>query len=110
MGGRTQTLTLRTASGTDQWDIGGQWVGNTQSYLLDLLKELNIEIYPQFVDGTKCGQFGSTKIRHYDTSLPIEGLMKLYGPLEAIDIAKWISNILSAEKEVIYFFALGAAG
>lgn len=40
VGGRTLTVTLKTATGTDQWDLGGQWVGLTQPDLLNLMKEL----------------------------------------------------------------------
>ena len=27
VGGRTLTVELKTANGTDLWDLGGQWVG-----------------------------------------------------------------------------------
>lgn len=31
---------------------GGQWVGKTQPHVLDLLRELNIGIYEQYVGGS----------------------------------------------------------
>ena len=27
VGGRTKTVSLKSRDGTDQWDVGGQWVG-----------------------------------------------------------------------------------
>ncbi|KAG9300478.1 hypothetical protein G9A89_010104 [Geosiphon pyriformis] len=34
-------------------DMGAQWVGKTQTHILDLLKEFNVETYEQYNQGTK---------------------------------------------------------
>jgi phytoene dehydrogenase-like protein len=72
VGGRTMTIDLKTANGTDRWDIGGQWVGSTQKHVIKLLKELKLSTYQQYSTGTKLAQVGSTAIRPY-TSTPPSG-------------------------------------
>ncbi|XP_059142720.1 probable flavin-containing monoamine oxidase A [Physella acuta] len=70
VGGRTQTVPLKSSTGTDLWDIGGQWVGRCQPHILNLLKELGIDTYPQYIKGTKHQQLGETKIRSYTSNIP----------------------------------------
>lgn len=53
VGGRTQTISLKSANGTSRWDIGGQWCGESQKNLLALLNELNVETYRQYDTGKK---------------------------------------------------------
>lgn len=50
--------------------FSGQWVGRTQTHILDLVKELDLEMYDQYTDGTKWMQIGSSKKRKYTSSLP----------------------------------------
>ena len=94
VGGRTLTVNLKTANGTDQWDLGGkswlkseyltyecrlsgQWVGITQSDLLNLMQELNVEYYPQYTSGKKLAQIGGVKIRPYNATLPSSNELRL---------------------------------
>ncbi|XP_060924547.1 amine oxidase [flavin-containing] A [Limanda limanda] len=72
VGGRTLTMDLPAANGVDRWDLGGQWVGSTQTHLLELMKELGLETYPQFNTGRKVHHMGGPggKIRTYKTSIP----------------------------------------
>ncbi|KAK2818928.1 hypothetical protein Q5P01_024489 [Channa striata] len=72
VGGRTVTSEIPAANGVDRWDFGGQWVGSTQFHLLELIKELGLETYPQFNTGKKVHHMGkpNAKVRHYRTSLP----------------------------------------
>ncbi|KAF7700791.1 hypothetical protein HF521_001956 [Silurus meridionalis] len=55
VGGRTLTLSLPASNGRDSWDMGGQWVGSTQTHVMDLIQELGLEVYPQFTEGKKIG-------------------------------------------------------
>lgn len=71
---------------TDKWDIGGldfahmlvrlkkkfsgQWVGSSQRHMLELIKELGVEMYEQFSDGTKWMQLGKQAPRKYTSDLP----------------------------------------
>jgi hypothetical protein len=43
----------------------GQWIGTTQTHILQLMKELNVDQYPQHIKGTKLAQIGGTKIRPF---------------------------------------------
>ncbi|XP_026030095.1 probable flavin-containing monoamine oxidase A [Astatotilapia calliptera] len=72
VGGRTVTAKLPAASGVDCWDLGGQWVGSTQTHVLKLIKELGLEVYPQFNMGRKVHHMGgpTSKVRTYKTSIP----------------------------------------
>lgn len=101
VGGRTCTITLRSSKGTDQWDIGGQWVGLTQLQVLDLLKELKIEIYPQYTAGKKLAQIGSEKIRYYTGTLPIKDFLTFqYSPLELLDFAIFMTKMEKMAKQL----------
>uniref|UniRef100_A0A1I7Y036 Amine oxidase n=1 Tax=Steinernema glaseri TaxID=37863 RepID=A0A1I7Y036_9BILA len=89
VGGRTCTVDLRAANGkTDRWDLGAQWVGNSQKYILRLLRELQIDTYRQYDEGTKWLQAGSTAIRPFDTQKWSLSFLKQYSLLEACDAAK----------------------
>ncbi|RVE65533.1 hypothetical protein OJAV_G00117830 [Oryzias javanicus] len=48
VGGRTVSFEIPAADGADRWDFGGQWVGRTQKHVLELIKELGLEVYPHF--------------------------------------------------------------
>ncbi|KAK5900605.1 hypothetical protein CgunFtcFv8_025552 [Champsocephalus gunnari] len=56
--GRTVSTEIPAASGVDRWDFGGQWVGSTQTHILELIKELGLETYPQFSIGKKVHHMG----------------------------------------------------
>lgn len=49
VGGRTWTKTI----GKGTFDVGGQWIGPGQHRLASLAKELGVETFPTFDDGTK---------------------------------------------------------
>ncbi|XP_036384088.1 probable flavin-containing monoamine oxidase A [Megalops cyprinoides] len=72
VGGRTLTSKVPAAGGEDQWDFGGQWVGSTQTHVMDLIRELGLEIYPQYTAGKKVQHMGGpgAKVRTYTTSIP----------------------------------------
>ncbi|CAJ0565952.1 unnamed protein product, partial [Mesorhabditis spiculigera] len=49
VGGRTFTTKIRSAGEKlDDFDLGGQWVGRTQTHILEVLQELGLETYEQF--------------------------------------------------------------
>ncbi|MBN3317432.1 AOFA oxidase, partial [Atractosteus spatula] len=79
VGGRTVTLCLPAAKGEDSWDLGGQWVGRTQTHILDLIQELGLEIYPQYTEGKKVYRLGGSEaeIRTYTSSIPPLSLLGL---------------------------------
>ncbi|KAI1905007.1 hypothetical protein AGOR_G00011520 [Albula goreensis] len=72
VGGRTVTLKLPAAHGEDFWDLGGQWVGSTQTHVMDLIQELGLEVYPQYTEGKKVVHMGvsDSQVQTYTTSLP----------------------------------------
>lgn len=58
----------------EKFDLGGQWVASSQPDILEILKELNIETYPQFITGTKVMQVGpGNVIRTYKSDIPSLG-------------------------------------
>ncbi|XP_076039089.1 putative flavin-containing monoamine oxidase A isoform X6 [Oratosquilla oratoria] len=81
VGGRTLTEELDIGNGLkEKFDLGGQWVGYAQEDVMDLIKELSIETYPQHIDGTKFMQLGSDSVRTYKSDIPslsIRGLIEL---------------------------------
>ncbi|GFN78483.1 amine oxidase [Plakobranchus ocellatus] len=70
VGGRTLTVPLVGANGADRWDLGGQWVGACQTHVIQLLKELGLETYPQYTSGQKLQQLGGTKVTSYSSDIP----------------------------------------
>ncbi|KAM7369261.1 hypothetical protein PAMP_013543 [Pampus punctatissimus] len=72
VGGRTVSTEIPAANGVDRWDFGGQWVGSTQTHILELIKELGLETFPQFNTGKRVHHMGGpdAKVRTYRTSIP----------------------------------------
>ncbi|XP_071131291.1 probable flavin-containing monoamine oxidase A isoform X1 [Mytilus edulis] len=70
VGGRTFSVPLKTGTGTDIFDLGGQWVGTSQIDVMDLLKELGIDTYSQYIKGRKFMQVDGHKISSYTSSIP----------------------------------------
>ncbi|CAF1040430.1 unnamed protein product [Brachionus calyciflorus] len=83
VGGRTQTIDVKCANNkTSRWDIGGQWVSDSQENVTRLMKELNIQTYRQFDDGLKLLE-ANGNISIYNSSVPCSSLwswidMQLY--------------------------------
>ncbi|KAE9556646.1 hypothetical protein FO519_000052 [Halicephalobus sp. NKZ332] len=100
VGGRTHTIDLKCAGGgTDKWDIGGQWVGKTQPHIFNLIKELNLEIYRQYTEGTKWIQVGDSEGKTYDpTDSGMEHVNKfpLFETLDFLKSYKALSEIISS--------------
>ncbi|KAK6171149.1 hypothetical protein SNE40_019399 [Patella caerulea] len=94
VGGRTLTVPLKTANGTDYWDIGGQWVGRSQPHIMNLLKELGLETYQQYTNGTKCMQLGDFKPRTYKSDIPSLSILAL------LDLENFIWKIERMRKKV----------
>lgn len=81
VGGRTLSVEMKSSTGTDTWDLGGQWVGKCQPHIMSLLEDLGIETYRQYISGKKFMQTGKkNKISSYTSdipSLPLLGLLDL---------------------------------
>lgn len=72
VGGRTVTVDIPAAGGVDRWDLGAQWVGSTQTHIMELIEELGLETYLQYYTGKKVHHTGGPggKVRIYSSSLP----------------------------------------
>ncbi|XP_064608664.1 amine oxidase [flavin-containing] B-like [Liolophura sinensis] len=92
VGGRTLTQELKTADGTDLWDLGGQWVGSSQTHIVDLVNELGLELCRQYTEGRKYMQLGGYRLRSYSSSLPS------LSPLALVDLHRFITKIESMRK------------
>jgi monoamine oxidase len=55
VGGRTLTIDIPSSrpGQTAKWDIGAQWVTDSQKNVTKLMRELNIETFKQFTTGNK---------------------------------------------------------
>ncbi|WAQ97542.1 LOW QUALITY PROTEIN: AOFA-like protein [Mya arenaria] len=70
---------MKSADGSDHWDLGGQWVGRCQPQIMALLEELGLEVYPQYIRGLKFLQVGRlSNIASYSSDIPTLPLMGLY--------------------------------
>ncbi|KAM8744265.1 putative flavin-containing monoamine oxidase A isoform 1-T1 [Acanthopagrus schlegelii] len=89
VGGRTLSTEIPAANGVDRWDFGGQWVGSTQTHILELIKELGLETYQQFNLGRKVHHMGGpgAKVRTYRSSIPA------LSPVVLIDLTQLLWKI-----------------
>ncbi|PIK56469.1 putative flavin-containing monoamine oxidase A [Apostichopus japonicus] len=94
VGGRTYTVDLTAANGTDKWDLGGQWVCRHQHHILWLLEELGIETYKQWLDGKKLMQIGGHRIKSHNSNLPPLPLLSL------LDLGRALHKIENMVKQV----------
>jgi len=81
VGGRLKSTTLPAASGEDKWDVGGQWVCQSQPRVLRLLREMDMQTFPQYSTGQKV-----TLYKHPDNVLRYEGLIP---PLDMLDMVHY---------------------
>ncbi|XP_071322463.1 probable flavin-containing monoamine oxidase A [Trachinotus anak] len=89
VGGRTVSTVIPAANGVDRWDFGGQWVGSTQTHIMELIKELGLETYPQFNIGKKVLHIGGpgARVRTYRTSIPA------LSPIVLMDLTQFLWKI-----------------
>ena len=57
-------------TGTDVFDLGGQWAGKTQVHLLKLAKELGVETYEQYEQGSSFARLSDKKLRKFKGTIP----------------------------------------
>ncbi|CAF4378948.1 unnamed protein product, partial [Adineta steineri] len=79
VGGRTLTVDLQTSlneneSETDRFDLGGQWVTDTQVNITALLQELQLHTYDQYHTGKSIAEL-HRRVRQYSLSLPYISLL-----------------------------------
>ncbi|XP_076072289.1 putative flavin-containing monoamine oxidase A isoform X1 [Mytilus galloprovincialis] len=101
VGGRTFSVPLKTGTGTDIFDLGGQWVGTSQVDVMDLLKELGIDTYSQYIQGRKFMQVDGHKISSYTSSIPslsFFSLIDLDRSIKKMDKMAKLVNILDPYK------------
>lgn len=94
VGGRTQTIDINGA----KFDLGGQWVGKTQTYVQALAERAGNELIPQYHQGQKILHFGST-VSTYRSNIPLNvGIL----PLIQMQINIWkldrMASKLNAEN------------
>ncbi|KHN85210.1 Amine oxidase [flavin-containing] A [Toxocara canis] len=99
VGGRTLTTTMKAANGNDRWDLGGQWVGLSQTHIIELLNELGIETCQQYDEGTKLIQAGCPEIRPYSTLYPSVRDFKRYSIWEILDFLMSYTKIERLVKQ-----------
>ena len=78
VGGRTETveLTCDEEGRKAKWDVGGQWVTDTQTHITALLAELAIDTYAQDIGGRKLLEINK-RLCTYNSSIPNVSLMSL---------------------------------
>uniref|UniRef100_A0A8C1AGK4 monoamine oxidase n=1 Tax=Cyprinus carpio carpio TaxID=630221 RepID=A0A8C1AGK4_CYPCA len=71
VGGRTVSKDLPAANGVDQWDMGGKWVSSSQTHVTELIREVGLEVFPQYTEGKKVHHVGGphAKIKTYITRI-----------------------------------------
>ncbi|XP_062567210.1 probable flavin-containing monoamine oxidase A [Saccostrea cucullata] len=94
VGGRTLTLPLKAADGTDNFDLGGQWVGRCQPHIMALLEELGLTTHVQYLEGKKFMQLGSDRISSYSSDIPS------LSPLALIDLQRFMYKLEWMRKQV----------
>ncbi|KAK2714485.1 hypothetical protein QYM36_008892, partial [Artemia franciscana] len=87
VGGRTLTLDVCLPSGRKEpFDFGGQWVCTTQTHVMNMIKELDLEVYRQNTSGKKVAWVGENPTRHvYDTEFPFNDCSEIQGFIEEME-------------------------
>ncbi|CAF0983015.1 unnamed protein product [Didymodactylos carnosus] len=84
LGGRTLTMNMKTKeNGNDYFDIGGQWVTDTQKNVTQLLKELGLETYKQYHKGKSIVEI-NTCVQSYSLPLPFVSLLSFLETIYSI--------------------------
>jgi len=86
VGGRTLTVDLKTnqdGSETDRFDLGGQWVTDTQENVTALLRELNLETYSQYHTGTSLAEL-QRRVHKYSLPVPYVSLLSFLESIYSI--------------------------
>ena len=94
VGGRTFTTKLKCKDSEDFWDLGGQWVGRPQVHVVELIKELGLQVHDQYNKGAKFARLSDGKIRKYSSSLP------KISPLSLLDIFFFINKANKLSQEI----------
>ncbi|XP_071947256.1 putative flavin-containing monoamine oxidase AofH [Antedon mediterranea] len=92
-GGQILSVNLKAASGTDTYDVGGAFVQKAQKDLMSLLKEFEIETYPQ-PKGKRITQLGDGTIKPYSGSIPPLPWSSL------IDLHRFMSKLEGSAKKM----------
>ncbi len=96
VGGRTQSITIKNAKGEDDtFDLGGHWIASTQPDIMDLVKELDMEYYPQNIKGRKIMQVGDNVVRTYKSDIP-----DLNSWMALIQMQRFIDRVEALAKRV----------
>ncbi|CAF1341491.1 unnamed protein product [Adineta ricciae] len=77
VGGRTLTVDLKSSheeNVTDRFDLGGQWVTDTQDNVTSLLQELQLETYAQYHTGKSIAEL-HRRVRQYSLTMPFVSLL-----------------------------------
>ena len=95
VGGRTETIELKCSEDgrTAKWDVGGQWVTDTQKNITKLLAELGLETFQQDVKGRKLLEV-KKKLLTYNSMIPDVSLLSL------IDLKLMMSKVKRYAKKV----------
>ncbi|CAB3397339.1 unnamed protein product [Caenorhabditis bovis] len=107
IGGRTIGVEMKGAKHSKvKFDLGGQWLGRTQKYALDMAKELGLTTFEQYTEGQKMAQMGVSNPRKYKSALPVTSL-KHFNIFEIIDSLRTLGKIswLGYHADVINPFA-----
>ena len=83
VGGRTLTETVERHA----IDLGGQWIGPTQDHMHALVRELELQTFPQHCEGEKILDFRGELTRYGGTipSLPLLSLLELHWTLRRLE-------------------------
>ena len=75
VGGRTQTIDIASSQPgqTSKWDIGAQWVTDSQKNVTKLMRELNVETYKQYTKGNKVLE-ANGKVTVFNSAFPYDSL------------------------------------
>ena len=69
LGGRVESV----KSGGRHSDLGAHWVSSSQSRMVELVRQFNLGLRPQYLEGRKVMQVGDMKVRTYQSVLPSLG-------------------------------------
>ncbi|CAF3696692.1 unnamed protein product, partial [Rotaria sp. Silwood1] len=96
VGGRTLTADLKTShdgNETDRFDLGGQWVTDTQENITTLLEELQLETYMQYHTGKSISEL-HRRVQKYGLPVPFVSLLSFLETIYSVfRLESLVSNV-----------------
>ncbi|XP_038063502.1 probable flavin-containing monoamine oxidase A [Patiria miniata] len=94
VGSRIVTRDLESSNGRDFWDLGAQWISGSQIHMMQLVDQLDLQMYTQTDAGTHLAHFDDGR------KVAFEALTHPFSSMTKLDYTTFISKVEKLRLEV----------